>query len=320
MTAARDIVCFGLAEWDSLLPTNQHHLCRRLAGGRRVLFVDTVGTRKPRLAPADLVRLVRRLWRGRRPLREVEPNIWRLSALGPAPGLGGWRREWLRRAFARALGGALERLGWRQPVLWFFNARAGFVLGPPAARAFPGGVGPAVYHAVDDLRQVAGADAEEIERAEAFLAARAARVIASAPPLFERLRRLAPDRALHWPNVADFERFHRAADPAAEIPRAITALPRPRIVFAGHLTPSKLDVPLLDRAIERRPLWQWIFIGPVWEGADSEAIDLRDCICRLRWHRVAAGAMVPGPVLLHHCRRFIWIPVVQRSSRRTVHG
>ena len=55
-----------------------------------------------------------------------------------------------------------------------------------------------------------------------------------------------------------------------------------------------------------------------WAGRISR-IDLRDCICRLRRHRVAAGAMVPARFCFTIVGA-IWIPVVQHSSRRTVHG
>ena len=60
----RDIVCVGFADWDTELWTNQHHLMARLAAGNRVLFVESLGLRRPQLAGRDLRRILRRLRTG----------------------------------------------------------------------------------------------------------------------------------------------------------------------------------------------------------------------------------------------------------------
>ena len=63
--AGRDVVCVGFNDWDNEVWTNQHHLMSRLAAaGSRVLFVESLGLRRPVLG-SD----------GRRPVHT-----------GPAPG------------------------------------------------------------------------------------------------------------------------------------------------------------------------------------------------------------------------------------------
>ena len=64
-----DIVCVGFADWDTELWTNQHHLMSRLARENRVLFVESLGLRRPQLAGRDLTRIWRRLRRGLAPPR-----------------------------------------------------------------------------------------------------------------------------------------------------------------------------------------------------------------------------------------------------------
>jgi len=59
--AGRSIVCLGFAEWDAELWTNQQHLMSRLAKDNRVLFVESLGLRRPRLAGRDLRRMARRV-------------------------------------------------------------------------------------------------------------------------------------------------------------------------------------------------------------------------------------------------------------------
>ena len=68
----RDIVCVGFADWDTELWTNQHHLMSRLARENRVLFIESLGLRRPQLAARDLTRIVRRLRRGLAPPRAVD--------------------------------------------------------------------------------------------------------------------------------------------------------------------------------------------------------------------------------------------------------
>src|SRR6201986_2591422 len=68
----RDIVCVGFADWDTELWTNQHHLMSRLARENRVLFVESLGLRRPQWAGRDLTRIVRRLRRGLAPPRAVD--------------------------------------------------------------------------------------------------------------------------------------------------------------------------------------------------------------------------------------------------------
>ena len=50
MVEGRSIVCLGFGEWDAELWTNQQHLLSRLAGRNRVLFLESLGLRQPRLA------------------------------------------------------------------------------------------------------------------------------------------------------------------------------------------------------------------------------------------------------------------------------
>jgi hypothetical protein len=45
----RDIVCVGFADWDTEMWTNQHHLMSCLARDNSVLFVESLGLRRPLL-------------------------------------------------------------------------------------------------------------------------------------------------------------------------------------------------------------------------------------------------------------------------------
>ena len=258
----RQIVCIGFADWDSELWTNQQHLMSRLATANRVLFVESLGLRRPQLAARDGRRIVRRLRRGLAPPRAVDG----LHVLSPLvlpvhdrPRLRSLNAALLNRQVAAAARGLdLER-----PILWSYV---------PQAEVLLDGLRPerVVYHCVDDIAAQKGVAAGAFRAAETRFAARADLVLASAPALAERMRTLS-DRVLDAPNVADTERFATALEPGP-VDAALAALPRPRIVFTGAVVATKLDVALVAALAARRPHWSFALVGPV--GAGDPGTDL----------------------------------------------
>jgi glycosyltransferase involved in cell wall biosynthesis len=253
----RDIVCVGFADWDTELWTNQHHLMSRLSHGNRVLFVESLGLRQPQLARRDLTRIVRRLRRGLAPPRAIDG----LHVLSPLV------LPFHRYRVVRALNGRLlptlvrratRRLGLGAgPILWAYVPQAEVLVDALA----PGLV---IYHCVDDMAAQAGIDAAAFRAAEERFAARADLVLASAPALAGRMRKLS-DNVLYAPNVADTELFATALAPGP-LDSALAALPAPRIVFTGAIVATKLDFDLLIALARARPAWSFALVGPVGPG------------------------------------------------------
>ena len=251
--SGRDVVCVGFAEWDTELWTNQHHLMSRLAIDNRVLFVESLGLRRPQLtAGRDLRRIARRLRSGLRPPRTSAEGVRVLSPLVlPLHGNPVVRRlnaTILPRLVKRGAG-AMHR-----PVLWSYV---------PQAEVLLDALDPSlvVYHCVDDIAVQDGIDFDAFRAAEARFAARADLVLCSAPALAERLRALHPD-VLLAPNVADTAAF-AAALADGPVDPALAALPAPRIVFTGAIAAKKLDLDLLAGVARARPDWSLALVGPV---------------------------------------------------------
>ena len=249
----RDIVCVGFADWDTELWTNQHHLMSRLAKGNRVLFVESLGLRRPQLAGRDLARILRRLRSGLRGARPVD-GLYVLSPL-VIPLHSRRVVRWLNaRLLPMLVRRAVRRLGMQHPILWAYV---------PQAEVLIDALEPSlvVYHCVDDISAHARIDTLSFRAAEARFAARADLVLASAPALAERMRMLSSN-VLYAPNVADTELFARARQPGALDP-AMASLPSPRIVFTGAIASSKLDIPLLVELARAEPSWSFVLVGPV---------------------------------------------------------
>jgi glycosyltransferase involved in cell wall biosynthesis len=255
----RDIVCVGFADWDTELWTNQHHLMSRLAQENRVLFVESLGLRRPQIAGRDLTRIWRRLRRGLAGPREADglhvlsPLVLPLHGSRTARALNGRLLPWLVRRAAR-------RLGMRAPILWAYV---------PQAEVLIDALEPSliVYHCVDDIAAQERIDTSSFRAAENRFTARADLVLASAPALAERLRRVSTN-VLDAPNVADTELFSRALRPGAVDP-AIAALASPRIVFTGAIVSIKLDMPLIVELARLRPRWSFALVGPIGPGDPS---------------------------------------------------
>jgi glycosyltransferase involved in cell wall biosynthesis len=261
-----NIVCVGFADWSTDHWTNQHHLMARLAAENRVLFVESLGLRRPQLAGRDVRRMLRRLRRGLERPRLLD-GVHVLSPL-VVPLHGHTAIARLNAALLRRqVRSAARRLGLDRPVLWSYV---------PQAEALIDVLQPSrvVYHCVDDIAAQKGVDAEAFRAAEARFAARADLVLASAPELAARMRTLN-DHVVEAPNVADTGLFASALEPGPVDP-ALERLPHPRIVFTGAIVPTKLDLALLRGLAEARPDWSIALVGGAGlgdPGADLSALD-----------------------------------------------
>jgi glycosyltransferase involved in cell wall biosynthesis len=262
----RDIVCVGFADWATALQTNQHHLMKRLARENRVLFVESLGLRRPQLAGRDVRRIARRLLRGLRPPREADglhvlsPLVLPLHSNPFARRLNAW-------LLPRLVRRAMHRLGMHAPILWAYV---------PQAEALLDALHPdlVVYHCVDDIAAQPGIDGPSFRASETRFAERADLVLASAPTLAARLRTVSRN-VRYVPNVADVPLFSRALGDGPLDP-AMAALPAPRIVFTGAVVTTKLDMDLLVVLAKIRRHWSFALVGPVGPGdprADVSALE-----------------------------------------------
>jgi glycosyltransferase involved in cell wall biosynthesis len=260
----RDIVCVGFSDWDKDLRTNEQHLLTRLARHNRVLYIESLGVRRPQLAARDLRRIARRLVKGLRPLRTID-GVHVLSPLVLPMHHRAWARRLNAALLPRVVLWAVRRLGFSDLLLWAFMPQAEVLLAPLA----PAQV---LYYVDDDHAAKKGIDGPTFRAAEERFVAAADVVLASAPELVERMRALHAD--VHYaPNVADTELFARALQPG-RVDAAIDALPRPRVVFVGAIVASKLDLELIAQLTRLRPDWSFAFVGPVGPGDPGTNVDL----------------------------------------------
>ncbi len=261
MTQARDILLVSTADWDNPFWTNKQHVAVELARqGRRVLYVESSGLRRPSLGSRrDLRRIGRRLGRALRPPRQVRPGLWVWSpAVLPWHGVRLVRRL-NRLALRFGLGLAARWAGLDPQTLWTYS--------PLTSELYDlGRFSQVVYHCVDDIAAQPGMPAEAIAEAEATLVRRADLVFVTSPLLRDRHAAAGARRCVFQPNVADAEHFGAALAPGVLLPADLTALPAPRIGFIGAVSGYKLDFTLIREVALARPAYSFVLIGQVGEG------------------------------------------------------
>lgn len=253
-----DIVLLSTADWDNPFWTNKQHMaCQLAARGCRVLYIDSLGLRRPSTRAQDVSRIGRRLRRALAAPTVVRPNLHVWSPLLLPASLVAARR--LNRAMlTRALAAQIRRLGFERTLLWTYNPMTTWLL---ALDAFDG----VVYHCVDDIAAQPGMPAAALEAAEEALVRAADVVFATAPNLAETRGRWNPNT--HFlPNVADYDHFARALSPDHVTPPDLARIPGPRLGFIGAISGYKLDFELIRQVAVRRPDWSIVLIGKVGEG------------------------------------------------------
>lgn len=249
MTPDRRFVVFS-DDWGRH-PSSCQHLFARIAKRRRVVWVNTIGTRTPTLSRADLVRAAGKLREWTRPAPPAAEAPVRVTApfMIPFDGLGPVRRlnaALVTRAVTRAL--AEEAPGETVLVTTIPNAA------PVVGRL---GEDASVYYCVDEFSEWPGADRGTLLALEAELLAKVDLVIATSTRLFEAKSARHP-RVRLLPHGVDWEAFRR---PAGAAPEALGLVPRPRVGYVG-LADGRLDDALLDEVAASMPDVSFVLVGP----------------------------------------------------------
>jgi len=272
-TPPGDCLLFATADWDTPYWTNKQHTAHHLAqAGWRVLYIESVGLRQPRMGSGtDWGRLLKRLWRGLRGARQVQERVWVLSPLVlPFKHHHPWVRAFNQGLLRLTLARFCRRHGFQTPMVWTYHP---FVLeclaGLKERRHMA--LGPTVYHCVDDLAAIPGIDAEAFNAEERRLLARAHTVFTTSQALADKCGAHHP-RVYNFPNVVDVDHFAQAWRVDAPLPADLAAIPEPRLAYVGALSDFKVDFELLDALAEANPQWSLVLIGDEREGQHNPTL------------------------------------------------
>ena len=251
-------ILFSTADWDSPYWTNKQHMARSLASrGIRVLFIESLGLRKPTINQKDIQRMIRRLKKGFSGHREVEKNVFVLSPLAIPFKHHLMIVRMINQGLLRLqIKNFMKKQDFQKPVIWTYHP---FMLETISGLK----TGPVVYHCVDDLSKVPGINAEKYDAEEEKLLTRSEFVFTTSEYLVQKVK--FTSKAYFFPNVVDLVHFERARK-SGPIPEELLIIPEPRLVYVGALSDYKIDFQLIYESAIKKNKWQWVFIGEEREG------------------------------------------------------
>jgi len=244
----RDLIVFG-EDWGRH-PSSTQHLIRHLAEDRQVIWVNSIGMRRPRLSFADIGRAAKKLRNAgnraaKTPPHSVPENMSIVNPLAvPMPGNPA-AAKFNRAVLGRKIRRAADTRGLRDPIMWTSLPTAVDLVGACGDNGL-------VYYCGDDFGALAGVDHEPVLACERRLAASADVIFAASAPLAARFD---PNRTVHLPHGAHVELFTEPAHRAPDLPND-----GPVAGFYGSLS-EWLDQDLVVACATQLPQWQFVFIG-----------------------------------------------------------
>ncbi|MCV6624779.1 MAG: glycosyltransferase [Cellvibrionaceae bacterium] len=246
-----DMLVFG-EDWGQH-PSSTQHLIKQMLHEQEIVWVNSLGLRRPRLNSRDLKRAWHKLWalREKRPIHPatLTPHLVNPLAL-PFPGSATARRvnsQLLTHTLAPVIGQS------RGHLLWTSLPSAVDVVGKLGERA-------TVYYCGDDFAALDGVDHEPVAQMEQELAAKSQLIIAASSKLAQKFPAY---KTMTLPHGVDYDLFATPCDAASDLPTG------PVAGFYGAIA-GWFDQQLMVATARKLPHWKFILIGPA--SVDTSAL------------------------------------------------
>lgn len=246
-----DLIVFG-EDWGGL-PSSTQHLIKQLAATRKVVWINSIGLRRPTLGLRDFKRVWHKLLaRDLSHAQEMQLTttnnsnfhiVYPFTLPAPRSTLGRWIAVQLLGAQIKPV---LKKTQLQTPILWISLPTAVDMIGRLDESAV-------VYYCGDDFSGLAGVDHHTVAQREQQLLNKADLIIASSELLAERS---APSRTQLLTHGVDYSLFATPVSRAADLPndgRFIAG-------FYGSIS-QWLNLQLLQKTIAQMPDWHFVFIG-----------------------------------------------------------
>lgn len=244
-----DIICFA-NDWagDRL---SKKQIMLRLARRHRILWINSLNNRRPRVAQKDFRRVLVKLRDFSHGLQQVHKNIWVLAPIYFPFHSQRWLRDLNRYLLRMQILMMSRRLGFKLPISYTFIPTSAHVVGSLGEKLI-------VYHCVDEYAAFSDA-APEVGVLERELLAKADLVFVCSTPLLERKLEYNRHTSLVTHGV-DYEHFRKATDESTPVAPELSTLPRPVLGFHGWVA-DWVDLRLIAELARLRPQWSIVLVG-----------------------------------------------------------
>jgi len=243
-----DLLVFG-EDWGGL-PSSTQHLITHLSRERKILWVNSIGLRKPRLTLTDCKRAWKKLGLQRPTvhpkLSSSSPNFTVVNPRTiPAPS-NRLERMLATKLLQKQLIPAMQKARLRDPILWLSLPTASDMVGKLGEQA-------TVYYCGDDFSALAGVDHVTVSAREEELQDKADLIITASAQLSQQF---PAEKTRLLTHGVDFQLFSTPSERAHDLP----ADGKPIAGFYGSIS-EWLDLEMLVAVIKRMPHWNFILIG-----------------------------------------------------------
>jgi glycosyltransferase involved in cell wall biosynthesis len=236
-------------------PFSCMHIMKHFLPYNKILWVNTVGMRRPKFNLYDLRRSIQKIgsWFGRITLKETLPN--NLTVISPVmvpynniPTV----RAFNRKSVINKVKKEMHRLRIQQPIL---------LTTLPTAIDYLDAFNEVmdIYYCVDEYAKWPGAMKELLEEMEDDLIKKVNLIVTTSEEL-RKVKRSESCPTYLLTHGVDIGHFKKAR--SLEIHPLLSSINKPLIGYFG-LIDGHVDLELLHYLIKKKPDWSFIFIGPV---------------------------------------------------------
>lgn len=250
MMKNQSIICFA-NDWESD-PTSKHQVMRILSRSNKILWVNSIGMRRPSLSNSDMSRIWAKLKLWFHGLSKVNENLYHFTPI-VLPFPSSRPARFINRYILKAtLLYYLKKLKMTDVQLWTFLPNVVDMVGALGEKIV-------VYYCVDEWSKFSFVDGKSIREMEIKLLGKADIVITSAERLFRDKLKFNANTHLVSHGV-DYEYFSRALSNNITLAEDIRSIKKPIIGFFG-LIHEWIDLDLIEKIAVAHPEWSIVLIG-----------------------------------------------------------
>ena len=245
-----DLVVFG-EDWGGL-PSSTQHLMTHLMKNHRVIWVNSIGMRNPRLNPRDLSRIFKKLGAMLSNSKntpatdsEIKPHVINPKVI-PFHGFN-LVRKINQHLLKKSISKTIEKLGFEDIILWTSLPTAVDMIGNLGEKV-------SIYYCGDDFNALDGVDHHIVQPMERELVTKVDLILVVSRELADKFP--GPNTVM-LPHGVDYPLFSTEKNKPLDLPSegAIAG-------FYGSLS-AWLDVEMLAQSAIALPRWQFVFIGDI---------------------------------------------------------